>query len=225
MSMREDYRAVRASGDAFATCTDRVVRVLDARGRWKYARAVASSAADVVYDLGQLFEDHPAWFAEETIPHLFAWLGLTRSPLRFQVHLPDGQTAKLTVRWSAQDLRRKMDDLAVRVRRLTEGQSIQVEQVPQYGAYGLAGVVSARILKRRVVALNAWSAPDLLFDDTPGALRGVEVAGRSHRGAAGLRELAEEKATSLRKMSGIAEAWLSLWCTAPQVSVLLKVRP
>lgn len=188
-------------------------------------RSVVNSAADVAYDLGQLFEDHPAWFAEETIPHLFAWLALTRSPLRFQVHLPDGKATKLTVRWSPQDLRRRVDDLAGRVQRLTEGRSIQVEQVPQYGAYGLAGVVSARILKRRVVALNAWSAPDLLFDDTPGALRGVEVAGRSHRGAAGLRELAAAKATSLRHASGVAEAWLSLWCTAPTVSLLLKVRP
>jgi hypothetical protein len=177
------------------------------------------------YDLGQLFVDQPEWFARETVPHTLAWLGAPTEPLRFSLLLAGGLASELTVRWSCEELAPHLPDLDASVARLREGRSIQAEQVPQYGAYGLAGVVASAVLGVRVLRLSAWSAPDLVFDSTPGALRGIEVAGRSHRGASGLRELAEEKAPPLRGVPGVAEAWLSLWCAAPAVSLLLKVRP
>lgn len=176
------------------------------------------------YDLGRLFVDQPDWFARETVPHTLAWLGAPTEPLRFSL-LVAGAASELTLRWSREAIAPHLPDLDASVGRLIEGRSIHAEQVPQYGAYGLAGVVASVVLGVRVLRLSVWSAPDLVFDGTPGALRGIEVAGRSHRGAAGLRELAEEKAPPLRDAPGVAEAWLSLWCTAPAVSLLLKVRP
>ncbi|MFO0610849.1 MAG: hypothetical protein U0324_47240 [Polyangiales bacterium] len=177
------------------------------------------------YDLERLFVDQPDWFARETVPHTLAWLGAPKGPLRFSLLLADGRASELTVRWSREELTTRLPDLEASVARLLEGRSIHAEQVPQYGAYGLAGVVASAVLGVRVLRLSAWAAPDLVFDNTPGALRGIEVAGRSHRGAAGLRELAEEKAPPLRSAPGVMEAWLSLWCTTPTVSLLLKVRP
>jgi hypothetical protein len=176
------------------------------------------------YDLGQLFVDQPEWFARETVPHTLAWLGAPTEPLRFSLLLAGGRASELTVRWSREELTPHLPDLDASVARLIEGRSIQAEQVPQYGAYGLAGVASV-VLGVRVLRLSAWSAPDLVFDSTPGALRGIEVAGRSHRGATrppraggGEGPAAPQRA---RRRGGVA----LLWCTTPAVSLLLKVRP
>lgn len=54
---------------------------------------------------------------------------------------------------------------------------------------------------------------------------GGPVAGRSSKGLAGLRKLAAEKTTDLHAAPDVAEGWLSLWCTLPKVSLLLKIRP
>lgn len=177
------------------------------------------------YDLSRLFVDQPEWFAREAVPHTLAWLGAPIAPLCFSILLGGDRASELTLRWSRDELARHLPDLDASVARLIEGRSIHTEQVPQYGAYGLAGVVASAVLGVRVLRLSAWSAPDLVFDSTPGALRGIEVAGRSHRGATGLRELAEEKAPRLRSTPGVVEAWLSLWCAAPAVSLLLQVKP
>ncbi len=118
------------------------------------------------YDLGQLFVDQPEWFARETVPHTLAWLGAPTEPLRFSLLLAGGRASELTVRWSREELAPHLPDLDASVARLIEGRSIQAEQVPQYGAYGLAGVASV-VLGVRVLRLSVWSAPDLVFDSTP----------------------------------------------------------
>ncbi len=177
------------------------------------------------YSLNTLFDDQPEWFAFETIPHLLAWLGNPRPPMRFLVTDATEATSRLIVTWSTRALRARLPDLDDLVARLVAGRSVQVEQVPQYGACGLAGVVLAAVLHRRVVALRPWSPPDLLFDTTAGAMRGVEVAGRSKGGFSALRTAADEKRPGLVSEPNVAEAWLSLWCRTPPTSLLLKVRP
>lgn len=177
------------------------------------------------YDLIDLFRDQPEWFASETIPHLLAWLKDARSPVSFRVERAGGEVSRLELHWSAVELAARLPGLEAYVGRLVEGRSVQLEQVPQYGAYALAGVVAAVFLGRRVEALREWWPPDLLFDVTPDALRGVEAAGRSGKGFGGLRALSVEKAAGLGRAPDVAEAWLSLWCTLPKVSLFVKVLP
>jgi hypothetical protein len=106
--------------------------------------------APLDYDLTRLFTDQPAWFAQEAVPHLLAWMGRPKAPLKFALSDASGRERPLLVRWSARELAEHLPQLDDLVERLTEARSLQVEQVPQYGAYGLAGVVTSCILKRRM---------------------------------------------------------------------------
>ena len=204
------------------------------QGHWVHrrhqreARRVAEIAPNTpyAYDLGQLFVDQPEWFARETVPHTLAWLGAPTEPLRFSLLLAGGLASKLTLRWSREELAPHLPDLDASVARLREGRSIQAEQVPQYGAYGLAGVVASAVLGVRVLRLSAWSAPDLVFDST------LKRAPR-HRGRLPLPPRRDSASGSSRRRRPLRSAarpasrrhWLSLWCAAPAVSLLLKVRP
>jgi hypothetical protein len=84
------------------------------------------------------------------------------------------------------------------------------------------------LLRRRVVDVAFYRAPDLLLDITPFALRGVEVAGRSRGGFSALAQVSdgkEGKRAQLQAKDDVAEVYLSLWCRDPRVSVWEKVKP
>ncbi|HSO00628.1 MAG TPA: hypothetical protein VLS89_20190, partial [Candidatus Nanopelagicales bacterium] len=105
------------------------------------------------------------------------------------------------------------------------------EDHTKYAAYGLAMVAISCVLERRVVGLNIYQAPDLLLDTTPSAVRGVEVAGRSSKGYAAFHQALEGasgkpgKRAQLREREDVIEAYVSLWCCEPMVSVWEKVKP
>lgn len=109
---------------------------------------------------------------------------------------------------------------------LRGGRGPQREHVVELAAYGLAFVaISAWMPGRRVITFRKGSAPDMLFDVTPGVERGVEVAGRSDHGYAALRVVRDEKAPTLRALVNVAEVHLSLWCADPRVSLWEQVKP
>lgn len=106
------------------------------------------------------------------------------------------------------------------------------EHLTETAAYGLAlAAVSALLPGRRVVAYSFYAAPDLLFDATPDALRGVEVAGRTTGGTSALALVRDGddrtpgKIAGLLAAPGIAEAYLALWCARPRQGELSKVKP
>ncbi len=105
------------------------------------------------------------------------------------------------------------------------------EDQTKFAAYGLAMVAISCILRRRVVNVEYFRTPDLLLDTTPGALRGVEVAGRSSKGYAALGQTLEGgpgepgKRAKLKARGDVVEAYISLWCREPRVSVWEKVKP
>ncbi len=76
-------------------------------------------------------------------------------------------------------------------------------------------------------------APDILFDLTPGALRGVETAGRTSGGRAALATIRNGtgaparggKRAQLLARVDLAEVHLSLWCAAPRVSIMERLKP
>lgn len=94
------------------------------------------------------------------------------------------QLRRLTFPFRRSPARAGLKDYA---RLLREGRSAQREHVTQLAAYDLAFVaISVLMPGRRVLLMQQGVAPDLLFDTTPGALRGVEVAGRATGGRAAL---------------------------------------
>lgn len=138
----------------------------------------------------------------------------------------------LTLRWELPVLSGIVPGLEAHAERLRKQTSPQREHVTELASYALAFVgVSALMPGRRVVRFHKGYAPDLLFDVTPSALKGVEVAGRSTGGSSALRVVRDGangdtgKATQLRAATHIAEAHLSLWCESPSVGVLEQVKP
>jgi hypothetical protein len=192
------------------------------------------------YAIEQLYVDQHPDFVLDAVPAMLAWLAKARegsTEYRFEVEVRRGveeapATEALLVRWNMQQLSERDPNLKERVRRLTSGRTPHREHVTEVAAYGLALIaISVFLPGRRVVAWSKHVAPDLLFDATPTARRGVEVAGRTHGGRNALRLIrdgrggAPGKAASLREDAEIAEAWLSLWCASPTVSMMVQVKP
>lgn len=191
------------------------------------------------YALEQLYVDQPAEFVCDTIPAVLAWVPAatkagSRQPFAFEleVAMKDRASATLALGWSVAALAVWDPLVEDRARWLRDGRSPHREHVAEVAAYGLAMVaISVLFPGRRVVAWNRWSAPDILFDETPGALRGVEVAGRSQGGRGALRVVCEGSKTTpgkraaLRDGPDVVEAYLSLWCSRPRVSMMVQVKP
>ncbi|WP_437290223.1 hypothetical protein [Sorangium sp. So ce406] len=108
----------------------------------------------------------------------------------------------------------------------------------ELAAYGLTFVAISTLMPgRRVKTMRKGSAPDILFDVTPGALRGIEAAGRATGGRSALLMVRDGmasgskartrsgKASELRARRDIAEVHLSLWCASPRVSMMEQVKP
>ncbi|HZI09677.1 MAG TPA: hypothetical protein VE153_04740 [Myxococcus sp.] len=198
----------------------------------------------VDYPLEQLYRDQDFDWVVDTVPGVLAWVpGRTKErhqqPFRFTVHhqpTPDARTEELQLmlRWDLDALVRHDGTVRERVARMRAGRTAQREHVTELAAHGLALVaVSIFLPGRRVVSMRKGLPPDLLLDVTPGALRGVEVAGRSRGGPRVLEEVrhgdargeAPGKQRFLLARADVVEAHLSLWCASPRVAVMAKVKP
>jgi hypothetical protein len=115
--------------------------------------------------------------------------------------------------------------------RFHSGITFSREHRTELAAYGLALVATSCILRRRVIGVSYFRTPDLLLDTTPGALCGIEVAGRTSKGYTALAQALDGapgkpgKRAQLRTRAGIIEAYISLWCSEPMVSIWEKVKP
>lgn len=69
------------------------------------------------------------------------------------------------------------------------------------------------------------SAPDILLDVLPGALCGIEAAGRSTGGRRALLLIRDEKWSALQGRADLAEVHFSLWCASPRISMMDQVKP
>jgi hypothetical protein len=193
-----------------------------------------------VYNVERLYDDQQRDFVIDAVPAMIAWLAATRTtraPYRFEIEVKRDAAARpaneeLVVAWNLGALAKRDPALNDRVRRLRSGRTPHREHATEVAAYGLALVaISALLPGRRVVAWARYVAPDLLFDATPHARRGVEVAGRPKGGRSALHVVRDGrggqpgKAALLREDPEIAEAWLSLWCGTPTVSMMVHVKP
>lgn len=192
------------------------------------------------YRIERLYEDQHPDFVLDAVPALLAWLADVQGEKReyaFSVEVKRRAEETLSeeglrLTWDLQQLVKRDRTLRQRVRRIRSGRTPHREHVTEVAAYGLAlAAISVFLPGQRVVSWARYVAPDLLLDATPGARRGVEVAGRARGGRGALRFISEGsesepgKASALREDPEIAEAWLSLWCGSPAVAAMVHVKP
>lgn len=210
--------------------------VAGVRKRQAAATPQTPAQQPLLYDLERLFTDQEPELVCDSIAHLLAWVpGTSKASVDFAIERRVGAVddlVALRVAWSLPVLTRLIPGLSAHARRLRSGRTGEREHVPEMAAYALAFVaISALTPGRRVVAFRKGSAPDLLFDLTAGAERGVEVAGRSTGGYGALRTARDGsegkvgKAAQLHALPYVAEAHLSLWCAEPSVGLWERVKP
>lgn len=194
------------------------------------------------YALERLYEDQEPDLVADTIPAVIAWLGPDTDAVEpsssFKVRLDAGAKRRaadvmLALGWNAETLERRCTGTLTRARRMRSRKTADRERLAELAAYGLALVaMSVWMPGKRAITFREGLPPDILFDDTDGAVRGVEVSGRSSGGLGALRVVLEGsrnepggKRAQLAERKDIAEAHVSLWCLAPPVSMLLQVKP
>jgi len=199
----------------------------------------------VHYPLERLHADQGRDWVIDAIPAVLAWMpGADRTipspPFSFTIdHVSSDRRPRrirLELSWDLEELRAQDAGVEERARRLRTGRTVQREHVTELAAYGLSFVaISILMPGRRVVAMRKGLPPDILFDVTPGKLRGVEVAGRATGGRPKLLEIRDGegegraasmgKAALLRARSDVVEAHISLWCASPKVAIMEQVKP
>lgn len=190
----------------------------------------------MTYALESLYEHQDFDWVVDSIPYVLAWIaddatGDERRGRLFKLtttrpgrEMPEQMEIDLI--WSLDALKQRDAALLTRVERLCSSHTVDREHIPENAAYGLALVaISILMPGRRVIHMLKGRAPDFLFDVTPGALRGVEVAGRTSGGFAALRAVRLEKSPKLKTRQDLAEVHLSLWCAGPPVSELHQITP
>jgi len=200
----------------------------------------------VSYALERLFVDQDRDWVIDTIAPVLAWVpGKSRKrrdpPFRFEVR-QRGQggmsTVAVDLTWDESAVEQLVPGVKEHARRLRTKTSAQREHVTELAAYGLTFVaISSLMPGRRVVHMQLGVAPDILFDVTPMALRGVESAGRASGGAGELARVRDGsgpragkagkigKARQLLARVDLAEVHLSLWCASPRISIMEQLKP
>jgi hypothetical protein len=184
------------------------------------------------YSVERLYADQDGDLVVDAVPAVLAWLS-PREGKASELRLLVNQTPNtLRISWDLAALARRDPSIEARRDRLAKGKSAQREHVVELAAYGLAlCALSVLLPGRRAIGWSRWVAPDILLDDTPGALRGVEVAGRSRGGAAALRVVLEGgsnargKRQQLASRPDVVEAYVSLWCARPPLSFWVQIKP
>lgn len=197
--------------------------------------------AERAYTLERLYEDQEPDLVADTIPAVLAWLGPSQGggalPLSFEVRRGADKKAssndKIVLRWDERKLERRSAGTLARAQRMRSRKTAEREHVTQLAAYGLTFVgISIWMPGRRAITFREGLPPDILFDDTAGAVRGVEASGRASGGFGALRVVLEGserepagKRAQLVARADVVEAHVALWCAQPRVSMLLQVKP
>jgi hypothetical protein len=205
-----------------------------------------STTQVISYSLEDLFNDQDPDLVHDTVAAVLAWVpGTSKAsqaqPFRFDVEHTTRRSksaVQIDLSWAIEPLARRVPGLPGHVQRLRTGKTVQREHITELAAYGLALVaISCLMPGRRVKTVRRGLAPDLVFDLTPNAIRGVEVAGRTRGGRTALASVRNGalpksgkpakvgKYAQLMAMSEVVEAHLSLWCATPRVSIMEQVKP
>jgi hypothetical protein len=192
----------------------------------------------ISYPLERLFVDQPRDWVIDTIAAVMAWVPGGKKaapPFQFALeHKRHHATTPWTIElsWDEAKLERLVPGVKEHAKRLRAARSAQREHVTELAAYGLTFVaISVLFPGRRVLHMQLSVAPDILLDVTPGALRGVETAGRSSGGKGALKAVRDGSpgnpgmAAALIGRADLAEVHLSLWCKSPRISIMEQLKP
>ena len=187
----------------------------------------------ISYELEKLFVDQDEDFVVDCIAPVLAWVPgrskpRSRQPFAFPVEWTVGRKTRqttLALSWNLEALTLRVPGVEQHATRLAGKRSPQREHVTELAAYGLSLVaISVLFPGRRVIGFNNGAAPDILFDPTPNAIRGVEAAGRSRGGRNALLAVRTDKLAPLLVRTDIAELHLSLWCASARQGIMEQVR-
>lgn len=209
---------------------------LDCGLAWPIQCRIVSKVKRARYELEQLYEHQDPDFVIETVAHVLHWLDPKNEQHSHRFEIRENKKGGVTdheliLSWDIRKLAEHDPRLLTDLDRFRAGKTLTGEDQTKYAAYGLALVAISYLLQRRVVRINYFRAPDLLFNYDPDALRGVEVAGRSSKGHAAFMQALEGasgkpgKRAQLRACVDVEEAYISLWCIQPKVSIWEKVKP
>ncbi|MBX3250222.1 MAG: hypothetical protein KF901_23795 [Myxococcales bacterium] len=185
------------------------------------------------YPLERLYSDQDRDWVIDTIPAVVAWVPgtskkLRNQPFRFPVVRSSGgevHEGVLELSWDESALLVHDSQVFEKAKRYATRRTVVAEKLTEVAAVGLSLVaISAWMPGRRVISCNLFAAPDLLFDVTPNALRGVECAGRAAGGRRALSQLAAEKRPTLVANPNLAEVTLSLWSKSARFTLLEQVK-
>jgi hypothetical protein len=204
--------------------------------RFLISRAVMGRKKHLTYKLEQLYDHQDPGFVLEAIAPLICWLEGKQGHDEYRFELREVSAGgnvdhDLVVSWDVSRLAKHDPRLLADLQRYRTGKTLSLEHEPELAACGLAMVAISCLLHRRVVGVSWYRPPDLLLDDTAGALRGVEVAGRTSRGYTGLNQVLDGAGGKLGKRiqllarNDVVEAYISLWCREPRVSIWEQVKP
>lgn len=196
------------------------------------------AAAASPFALERLYEDQHHDHVVDAVPAVLAWVpdrATSAGPFEFELsrgRVAKRSTGRIALSWDIGALRQHDATVEERALRMRRGRTPQREHVTELAAYGLALVaISLCLPGRRVEGWNKGYFPDILFDATPGALRGVEVAGRTTGGRGEIERVLRGtrtdpgKVEDLRDADNVVEGYVSVWCRHPAVAVMLKVKP
>ena len=196
---------------------------------------VQRDSSAITYALENLYRDQDFDWVVDTIPAVLAWVPATareRAPFVFGLSRSEGKppgavgSDSLSLTWNLGALEARDPTLRERARRMRAGRTAQREHVVELAGYGLALVaISALLPGERVVDMARYRAPDLLLDNTPGRLRGVEVAARSAGGVGALTGMRNDKIALILPRKDVLELHLSLWCGDPRMGLFARVKP
>ncbi len=193
----------------------------------------------ISYPLEQLFVDQDRDWVIDTIAAVVAWVSgankKSAPPFQFALEHKQRQATvdwTLELSWNEATLEKLVPGVKAHANRLRTAKSAQREHVTELAAYGLTFVaISVLFPGRRVAGMQLGVAPDILFDVTPGALRGVETAGRTQGGKNAFKAVRDGspgkagKAPTLASRSDLLEVHLSLWCARPRISIMEQLKP
>lgn len=195
------------------------------------------------YALEQLFTDQDPDYVGGILPATLSWLDPsdTHSSCDYVLRelTPGGTTDHpVQLTWNKTILRQRHSGVMDEADRFRKGKTIYWEDQTKLAAYGLAFVAITCLLAQKVVWVSKWQPPDLLLDATPGAKRGVEVAGRGKNGYGAFKQTLLGQAATVKSRTarpgkraklaavvGIAEGYISLWCLNPRVAWWEKAVP
>lgn len=196
--------------------------------------------------LQALFDQHDPEIVEYSIAPLISQIDPhgVGGPVSFPIHSENAAqatTATIELTWDLADLEQRSPGVTRHADAHRRGKTVIREHVTELAAYGLAfAAMSCLLPGRRVVAMNFYAAPDLIFDETVGSIAGVEVAGRVGVSIEALRSIGlgpkakggrarrgkEGKKHGLRRNPEVREAFLSLWSFGgTNVALWMKVKP